>query len=151
MEYHKIPQSNRLHHQRYAQRVVRRTSRLLNYLINYSQCFCNYPAHSAAGADGSLTACPKGWSAYLLPAAVWQQGHQTEGAFSPSPRLRANAVPLNPSQAAATVHSKPRQEGREGGGEKSGSKGVWYSWWTSPELCDSYHTHHLFCHLSTRL
>lgn len=57
--------------------------------------------------------CPKGCSAYLRPTEVWQQGHQTEAAFSPSPRLRANAVSLNPSQAAATVHSKPRQEGGE--------------------------------------
>lgn len=94
-----------------------------DYLINYSQRFCNYPAHSAAGTDGSPTACPKGMSAYLLPAAVWQQGHQAEAAFSPSPRLRANAVPLNPSQAAATVCSKPRQEGGREEGKDQGTRG----------------------------
>lgn len=69
------------------------------------------PSSHAAGVNGRITVFPKGCSAYLHPTAVWQQGHQTEAAFSPSPRLRANAVSLNACQAAATVLSKPRQEG----------------------------------------
>lgn len=103
-------------------------------MINYLQGFCNYPAHIAAGTNGNLV-CPKAWSAYLLPAAVWQQGHQSEAAFSPSPRLRANAVLLNPSQAAATVHSKPRQEGgekiREQGGMIFMVEVPWVMWFIS--------------------
>lgn len=52
------------------------------------------------GANRSLAGHPKGWGAYLRPAAAaaaWQLGHQCETAFSPSPRLKANAFPSNPS------------------------------------------------------
>lgn len=64
--------------------------------------------------------CPTGCGAYLHPTAVWQQGHPTEAAFSPSPRLRANAVSLNPSQFVAS----PDTGGGGGGRERSGSEGV---------------------------
>lgn len=71
--------------------------------------------YTSARTNGSPKARPNGRTAYLPPAAVWQQGHQAEAAYSPSPRLRANAVPLNLSQAAARVHSKLRQQrGEEG-------------------------------------
>lgn len=58
---------------------------------------------------------------------MWQQGHQAEAAFSPSPRLRANAVPLNPSQAAATVPNKPRQEGWREREEEKDQRAVGYN------------------------
>lgn len=63
--------------------------------------------------------CPKGCGAYLRAAAAWLQGHRTDAAFSPSPRLRANAVSLNPSQAAATaLHEAHKREAGEEGWRK---------------------------------
>lgn len=73
------------------------------------------PSFHAAGVIGRMTVFPKGCSAYLCPTAVWQQGHQTEAAYSPSPRLSANAVSLNPCQAAATVLTVASPARREGG------------------------------------
>lgn len=95
--YHKIPQKYRPQYQWNDCSMSR--VRYNDFLINYSRSASAITQLALLqGAGGSPTVCPKGWSAYLLPAAVWRQGHQAEAAFSPSPRLGANAVPLNPIQ-----------------------------------------------------
>ena len=99
----------------------------------------NYPARIAAGTEGSPAACPRGWSAYLLPAAVWQQGHQAEAALSPSPRLRTNAVPPNPGPGS-TASPDTRGGGREEG-EKIRGQGGYDIHGGGPQSCVIHITH----------
>lgn len=133
---HEIQQNDRPRHHRRAHSMSR--VRRDDCLINYSQHFCNYAGSECSqwgGGDGSLAARPKGWSAYLLPAAVWQQGHQTEAAFLVLHQgWESNAVPLNPSQQAQT-----RGRTGEGGGGKIREQGgmvfmvevPWVMWFIS--------------------
>lgn len=58
LEYHQIPQNGCPHDQKYDCCSMSHV-RCNDYLINYSQCFCNYPAHTAGGTNESPTVCPK--------------------------------------------------------------------------------------------
>lgn len=71
---------------------------------------------------------------------------EAEAAFSPSPRLGANVL-LNRSQRCCSSTRKQTPDQRRG--EESGGDGGGLI--CTAELRDSYHTHHLFCRLSTRL
>lgn len=70
----------------------------------------------AAEAGGSV--CSVSCRRLRLSSASSSVAARTPGggvcAFSPSPRLRANAVSLKRGHAAATVHHEPRREGGEG-------------------------------------